>query len=450
MPVRRLEFKDSRSYKFWEISVEGDAYTVRYGKVGTDGVTQTKSFASPDKAAADAEKKLMSKVRKGYAEVGSVAPAPKPEATAEAKADWSVRADELQAAGDPWGQRIALSIARDAATGNAKRKLTRELDALDEQHGEHYYGPELLALRQLETLDKAGFEQVARLTWAYGYIVKARVGLPEFNYEGPKPRDVLRAIVKSPAAKHLRDLTVGLYDFEGGGLAGVGSDIACGGELPELDRLFIGDFNAEEQEISWVTIGDLEPLWSRTPKLRTLRLHGAGILLGAFRHPTLARVEIESGGLPAASVASLATAELPELAHLEVWFGREEYGGTASIEPLRPIFTSKTLPKLRHLGLQNAEMQDEIAIELVGSPLLAQVESVDLSMGTMRQPGALALVRGSASLAHLKSLNLERNYIGSEELALLQRQFGTMVKLTRQQAPDLYDDEEYYYTSVGE
>src|SRR5690606_11930925 len=98
--------------------------------------------------------------------------------------------------------------------------------------------------------------------------------------------------------KRLRELTVGLYDFEGGGLDGVGSDIAAGGQLPELERLFIGDFDAEEQEISWVTIGDLSPLWTTTPKLHTLRLHGAYIELGEFVHPSLVRLEIETGGLP--------------------------------------------------------------------------------------------------------------------------------------------------------
>ena len=445
MSVRRFEFKDSRSYKFWEIAVEGSAYTVRYGKVGTDGVTQTKTFATPEKAAVDADKKLRSKVAKGYAEVGS-APAPsKPAADVSAGADWSVRADELQAQGDPWGQRIAFWIARDAAKGNDKHKLTKELDALDAQHGEHFYGPELLALLGVE-----GFEKVARLTWEYGYIVKARVGMPEWGFKGPAVKDILRAIVKAPAGKRLRDLTVGLYDFGGEGLSGVGSDIACGGPLPELERVFIGDFNSEEQEISWVVLGDLSPLHPITPKLHTLRLRGAGITLGELEHPTLARLEIESGGLPREAVVSLAAAKLPELAHIEVWFGREDYGGTTDIDALRPIFTSKTLPKLRHLGLQNAEMQDEIAIELAGSPLLALVESVDLSMGTMHEPGAQAILGNAASFKHLKSLSLGDNFIPQELATRLRDQLGSMVQVGHQELPDRYDDELHYYTSVGE
>lgn len=445
MPVRRFEFKDSRSYKFWEINVEGNAYTVRYGKVGTDGVTQTKTFASPEKAAAEGEKKLNEKVRKGYAEVGSVAPARKQTDAAESQADWSVRADELQAAGDPWGQRIALWIAREAATTAKKRALTKELAALDSKHAEHFYGSALAELLEVE-----GFADMARLTWEYGYISKARVGMPEHGFKGPKAKDILRAIVGSPAAKHLRDVTIGLYDFEGGGLAGVGSDLASGGTLAQLERLFIGDFHAEQQEISWVDLGDLSPIYALTPKLGTLRLHGSGMVLGQLEHPTLARIEIETGGLPRDSVVSLANAKLPELVHLEVWFGRPDYGGTNDVAALRPIFTSKTLPKLRHLGLQNADMQDQIAAELANSPLLAQVESVDLSMGTLREPGARAILANAASFKHLKSLNLESNYIPSELGGELARTFGTMVKAGRQRTADHYEGETYYYTSVGE
>lgn len=443
MSVRRFEFKDSRSYKFWEIAVEGASYTVRYGKVGTDGVTQTKAFATPEKAAADADKKLTAKVRKGYAEVGSVAVVKAQPADPEA--DWSVRADALQAAGDPWGQRIALSIARDAAKGAAKRKWTKELDQLNAEHREHFFGAELAGL-----IDEEGFDKVARLTWEYGYIVKARVALPEYGFKGPKTKAVLRAIVSSPAAAYLRDLTVGLYDFDGGGLAGVGSDIASGLELPALERLFLGDFTSEEQEISWVSFGDLSPIYARAPKLETLRLHGGGVELGAFEHGALKRLEIETGGLPRAAVASLAAAKLPELTHMEVWFGREDYGGTTEIQALRPLFTSQTLPKLKHLGLQNSEMQDAIAIALANTPLLAQVESVDLSMGTMREPGAAAILANAASFKHLKSLKLDRNYIPSELCAQLQAALPGVVQTGGQQRADEYDDEQYYYTTVGE
>ncbi len=63
---RRFEFIGGTSAKFWEISVVEGEVTVRYGRLGTDGQSQTKSF--PDAAAATrhAEKLIKQKTAKGY------------------------------------------------------------------------------------------------------------------------------------------------------------------------------------------------------------------------------------------------------------------------------------------------------------------------------------------------------------------------------------------------
>lgn len=68
--MRRFEFVDGPSSKFWEISVEGTGFTVRFGRIGTAGQTQQKSFASEEKAKAEHDKLVAEKVKKGYAEVG--------------------------------------------------------------------------------------------------------------------------------------------------------------------------------------------------------------------------------------------------------------------------------------------------------------------------------------------------------------------------------------------
>jgi hypothetical protein len=308
-----------------------------------------------------------------------------------------------------------------------------------------FLGAELAAL-----IEQPGFNEVAQLTWEHCYIVAARVAMPDWSFEGPDAREVLHAIVHSPASARLRELTIGLLNFSGGGLEDIALELISAGELAELERLFIGDFVAEQQEISWVELGDISPLYRFTPKLQNLRLHGAGIELGLLAHPTLAQLEIETGGLPRSSVVSVATAVLPKLAYLEVWFGREDYGGTTDITALQPLFTSKTLPKLRHLGLQNSEMQDEIAIALAHSPLLAELESLDLSMGTMHDPGAEAILDNARSFAHLVSINLEENFIPLDSCERLQAIFGHVVACGGQRKPDIEDGQAHYYASVGE
>lgn len=447
LAMRRFEFKQGSSYKFWEIHVEGNAYTARYGKVGTDGQTQSKTLATAEKAAAEAEKKIREKVGKGYAEVAASAPAPAKPEVVDQTAEFAVRADQLQAKGDPWGQRIALSIALEAAAPKSpeRRKIAKELAQLEKEHGKHFFGAALLELMQED-----GFDKLARLTWENGYFTRARVGVPDYDFEGPDADKVMDALMLSPAGEFLRELTVGLTDWEGGGLSNVHLSLANGIVHPHLEQVFIGDFHFEQQEISWVSHGDVSAWFAKAPNLKRLRLHGSDIVLGKLEHPTLTRLEVETGGLPESSLVGLAEAKLPELTHIEVWFGRTQYGGSTNIEALRPLFSSKGLPKLEHLGLQNSEMQDLIVAELASSKLLAAVSSVDLSMGTMREPGARVLIANAAKFKHLKSLNLSKNYIPTDLCTQLRTALGSIVNTAGQNTPDMYDGEPQYYTTVGE
>ncbi len=66
--VRRLEFVGGSSRKFWEITVSGNSFTVRFGRMGTAGQEQTKSFADESKARREAENLIAEKLKKGYVE----------------------------------------------------------------------------------------------------------------------------------------------------------------------------------------------------------------------------------------------------------------------------------------------------------------------------------------------------------------------------------------------
>ncbi|MFO1514192.1 MAG: WGR domain-containing protein [Verrucomicrobiota bacterium] len=69
--VRRFEFVGGSSQKFWEISISNNSFTVRFGRIGTEGQSQTKSFADQERAAREAEKLIAEKVKKGYSECQS-------------------------------------------------------------------------------------------------------------------------------------------------------------------------------------------------------------------------------------------------------------------------------------------------------------------------------------------------------------------------------------------
>jgi len=66
--MRHFEFVGGGSSKFWEMSISGNSFTVRFGRIGTAGQTQTKTFADDAKANHEAEKLIAEKLKKGYIE----------------------------------------------------------------------------------------------------------------------------------------------------------------------------------------------------------------------------------------------------------------------------------------------------------------------------------------------------------------------------------------------
>jgi predicted DNA-binding WGR domain protein len=68
MEKHYFEFVGGSSSKFWEIGVNGNDVTVRFGRIGTQGQTQVKTLPDADAAANHAEKLVASKTAKGHAE----------------------------------------------------------------------------------------------------------------------------------------------------------------------------------------------------------------------------------------------------------------------------------------------------------------------------------------------------------------------------------------------
>src|SRR5690606_27737544 len=75
--VKKLQFIDGNSDKFWQIAVDGNQHTVTYGRNGSTGQSKTKTFSTAEDCLADAEKLYREKIKKGYSEDGSVTPAAK-------------------------------------------------------------------------------------------------------------------------------------------------------------------------------------------------------------------------------------------------------------------------------------------------------------------------------------------------------------------------------------
>jgi DNA ligase-1 len=65
---RYFEFVEGTSSKFWEIAVAGTDVSVRFGRIGTNGQTKTKSFPDESAARKHADGLIEEKTGKGYSE----------------------------------------------------------------------------------------------------------------------------------------------------------------------------------------------------------------------------------------------------------------------------------------------------------------------------------------------------------------------------------------------
>lgn len=66
--ARRFEFAEGKSNKFWEIVVNANEMTTRWGRIGSSGQSKTKTFADGAAAARQAEKLIGEKTQEGYVE----------------------------------------------------------------------------------------------------------------------------------------------------------------------------------------------------------------------------------------------------------------------------------------------------------------------------------------------------------------------------------------------
>jgi predicted DNA-binding WGR domain protein len=121
--MRRFEYTDDKSAKFWEIEQADTDLNIRWGRIGTAGQSQTKNFTDGSKAGTAMAKLITEKTSKGYAETATTADAaigtapakPAPAKTTLKKADAAPK-EPLQAAPAPAenpDQQIAMADDKD-------------------------------------------------------------------------------------------------------------------------------------------------------------------------------------------------------------------------------------------------------------------------------------------------------------------------------------------------
>lgn len=236
--------------------------------------------------------------------------------------------------------------------------------------------------------------------------------------------------------------------------------VADAPRFPALRALFLADVTGEECEISWLQLTDVTPVLEAYPLLEEFAVRGGDsqglgeepLSLRPVRHDALRVLRFESGGLPGQVVRAVGASELPALEDLELWLGVSNYGGDATVADLAPLLAGGRFPALRHLGLQDSELQDEMAAAVASAPVVAQLESLSLSMGTLTDTGAGALLAGQP-LSHLKRLDLHHHFLSgpmADRIRTAVGSAGTEVDLSEHRTPHRWRDEEWRYVAVSE
>lgn len=278
--------------------------------------------------------------------------------------------------------------------------------------------------------------------------VKLSIGYDEFE-EGQRIGTEIEKLAGSSESAQLTSLIIGDWGqaYENSSEEVVEALVKHSASFPALRKLFIGEMGYEECEISWITQSDLSPLLPAFPALQSLTIQGGNDLgLKNLAHENLEELSIITGGLSKAVLVDIAASQLPNLRKLELYLGVEDYGFDGSLADLLPLIEVGKFPKLTYLGLKNSEIQDEIAGALADAPILDQLETLDLSLGTLSDEGAERLL-ASDRIKGLKALNLSHHYM-SDEMIKRWQQSGLPVDVSDKQESD--DDEDWRYPSITE
>ncbi|MFJ9024843.1 STM4015 family protein [Streptomyces sp. NPDC102259] len=232
---------------------------------------------------------------------------------------------------------------------------------------------------------------------------------------------------------------------------------AAADRLTGLRALYLADLDCEESELSWIYQDDVSQFLAPFPRLEEVAVRGSGGGFGGgmglefrpLRHEGLRILRFENGGLPAHVVHGLADSELPALEHLDLWLGDEGYGRSTTVADLAPVLDGSRWPALRRLGLQNADIQDEIAAAVASAPVVARLTALHLGRGTLGDAGAEALLSGQP-LLHLQELDLSHHFMSDAMMERVRQTLephGVRVDLSEQEQEDEYDGR---YVAAGE
>ncbi|MCE9562756.1 MAG: WGR domain-containing protein [Planctomycetes bacterium] len=483
--MRTFQFSDAKSHKFWNIDVSGNSFTVTYGKIGTAGQTQTKSFPTPAKALEGADKLIKEKTGKGYVETTPKAAGTGSAAEAFEKAliadpydgtGWRAFADYLVEQDDPRGEfmQVQLALEDEARPTPERKKLQAREKALLKKHERDWLGSLAPFILDQKPPERSWRPSTINYRFRHGWL--SELEIPQLGVE------FTRALLLCKEARFLYKLHVhtNAYEYpEGHPQASEHADskYAPGPDLPK---------DVSHYEVSY-------HLLARFPYFASVRVFHLGNPIGenfgdsdnchtngemAFHYvkqmPHAEEIYLLAHGVDA---GKLFAHSMPNLRVLQVFHNRAyptaKLAGNTSLrnlthlrfqphapddpdevfrlKDLRPICRSANLPKLSHLVLRCTAFGDEGVTEVITSGLLKRLKVLDLSAGCVTDEGAKVLA-ASPDAKNLEQLNLDTNTLSTIGIKALQAaKVKFSAKTQHNEVPPFdFEDEipEFLYTNA--
>ncbi len=263
---------------------------------------------------------------------------------------------------------------------------------------------------------------------------------------------LLEEILADEELGSLDELIVGCWgeSYDNGIQPLIDGIVAHADKFRNIKRLFIGDMDYEECEVSWIEQGDYSALWAALPELRSLTVKGStGLSFGSIRHEQLEELEVICGGLPSSVIRQIAEAKLPRLKKLNLYLGVENYGFDGSVEDIRALLNADFIKQLEYLGLGDSEIQDEVVEAFLALNELYRIKTLDFSNGTLTDKGGQLLLDHAELLKGLDTLDLTYHYLSSDMMERLGA-LGIHVLMDEQMKDEEYGGEVFRFPMLTE
>lgn len=285
---------------------------------------------------------------------------------------------------------------------------------------------------------------------------KFTYGYEEYDEGGKNAETMVDDILADPEFADLDGVTVGCWGsaYEDDCQPIIDGIIQEKEKFSHIKKLFIGDMDFEECEVSWIIQGDYSELWKAMPQLTEFTVKGStDLTLGDIDLPNLKSLEIICGGLPTDIIKSVQNAKLPNLERLVLYIGVEGYGFDGSAEDIKEMLEKSDFPKLKYLGIVDSEIQDELAEVVLNCKYMDKIETLDLSYGTLTDKGADLIAEKIGGFPNIKNIELEHHFLsdeGIERLKAAVNAAGKEIRIEDQMRADEYGGEIYYYAMLTE